>query len=117
MYHLGDVILDITKINLLNELNGKKVLILGNHDTFNAREYLKYFIDVKGVDIIDQCMLSHYPIHRDAITARKYKCNIHGHIHDAFVEYQNVKDDLYFNACVEKINYTPIHFDAIKSVI
>jgi calcineurin-like phosphoesterase family protein len=117
VYHLGDVMFDVTKINLLNELNGRKTLILGNHDTFNAKEYLRYFNDVKGVDIFDKCILSHYPIHRDAITARGYKVNIHGHIHDAFVKYQYIKDSLYFNACVEMINYTPIHFDVIKSVI
>jgi calcineurin-like phosphoesterase family protein len=115
--HLGDVTLEKQYLNYLKELNGIKTLIAGNHDTFNASVYLEYFNDIKACSIIDKHLLTHYPVHRNAITARGYNRNIHGHIHDCLVMFNDKIDLLYKNVCVEYTDYTPVSFDVIKSNI
>ena len=46
--HLGDVVINKRCLNILSLLNGKKKLIMGNHDIFKIEEYAQYFYDVKA---------------------------------------------------------------------
>ena len=39
VYHLGDVVINRRCLPTLGRLNGKKVLIRGNHDIFRLEEY------------------------------------------------------------------------------
>jgi len=48
VYILGDVAIARNSLCLLNEFNGNKVLIKGNHDTFKLKDYLPYFDDIRG---------------------------------------------------------------------
>ena len=91
-------------------LNGRKTLILGNHDSASLNTYY-----VAGFEMIskypiflkDTYILSHHPI-----PDCKYK-NIHGHIHNKPLLFSNPEN--YFNVSVENINYTPINLTEIEA--
>lgn len=61
VYVLGDVALKRTSWVFLNLLNGRKILISGNHDIYEVKEYLKYFDDVRGY-MIKENMNFHIPL-------------------------------------------------------
>lgn len=108
VYHLGDVGFKKSKLDLiLPRLNGKKCLIKGNHDNFKPNFYLKYFYDIRGCHNLDNFILTHIPVH--PYSKDRFKANLHGHIHSNVI-----KDEWYYNCCVEMNNYTPIPFDLIK---
>lgn len=112
VYHLGDVTMggDAETHDLLKRLNGKKRLILGNHDNPKmpsiANNFEKillwngFWSDGKGFTT------SHIPLYLESL--RDGKVNVHGHIHNA-----ERADPHYINVCVEHIGYTPIHMDVI----
>lgn len=108
VYHLGDVAMAKKNIAIMARLNGTKVLIRGNHDIFNVKEYIPYFKDIRGSHKIDNFIMSHIPIHKDSLTNRWCQGNIHGHMHNAVID-----DPLYLNISVERINYTPIALEEI----
>jgi len=63
VYHLGDVVINRKFLQVLDQLNGKKVLIRGNHDIFKIDDYTKYFKDVRGSHRLDKhFVLSHIHI-------------------------------------------------------
>lgn len=125
VYHLGDVAIPRRGLDILARLNGSKVLIRGNHDIFKLRDYAQYFKDVRGSHKLDQYVLTHVPIHPGAI-ARWMHGNIHGHLHNNVVTWaetvdtgissmpEDVPDPRYINVSVERINYTPIAFEALR---
>jgi calcineurin-like phosphoesterase family protein len=123
VYHLGDVVIARRYLKLvLPRLNGKKVLIKGNHDIFKMADYTPYFTDIRGSHKLDNFILSHIPIHPESL-ARWCGGNIHGHLHDNVVVVPHilneewkpyVPDPRYINVCVEHIDYTPIDFEEIK---
>lgn len=85
VYVLGDVAINKKGLPILSRLNGKLVLIGGNHDIFGAQEYLKYFEDVRSYKVVEggaagpRAILSHIPIHTGSIG--RFTVNIHGHLH------------------------------------
>lgn len=113
VYHLGDVAFHSRHLEIMAMLNGRKVLIKGNHDRLKLSQYIKYFKDIRGVHILDRIILSHIPIH--PASKARFKGNIHGHTHSNFVLDENGKrDKWYFNVSVEAIDYTPINFNVIQ---
>ena len=111
VYHLGDVgFLSWTKLaETLARLNGTKILIKGNHDHFKMSQYAQYFKDVRGSHILDKFILTHIPIHPESLS--KWVGNLHGHLHS-----NSLDDERYFNLSVEKIDYTPMDFEQIRSL-
>jgi calcineurin-like phosphoesterase family protein len=114
VWHLGDVVINR---KALKTINGRKKLIMGNHDIFRASEYLEYFEDVKSFHKLDGYTLTHIPLHPDSV-GRWAKGNIHGHLHSNNVmkidQYnQLVRDERYICVCVEQIGFKPIDFDDI----
>jgi len=112
IYHLGDVyfsgIEEVRKI--FNRLNGKKRLIVGNHDDIKqiAKENWFQKIQMWRIFAEEKLILTHVPIHPSALEFRNL-INVHGHIH------QNVSPDgPYINVSVERTNYTPIAFEELK---
>ena len=103
IYVLGDIVMNRRCLPIFDRLNGKKVLIKGNHDIFKLKDYLPYFDDIRAYKVFpkSRIILSHIPIH--PCQMERFKLNIHGHIHT-----NQLDDDQYMNICVEKINYTPI---------
>lgn len=114
VYHLGDAALGSKSLGIFRRLNGNNVLIKGNHDMYDAEEYLAYFRDIRSCHKIDDYLLSHIPIHPGSIE-RYEKGNIHGHLHDGRVLLDNGKiDRRYICASVEHSNFTPIPFEEIE---
>lgn len=109
VYNLGDVYFGKnwtggeTIIEFLNSLNGRKKLVLGNHDhgldqilhrTFDKIEAW-YKLPKMGL------LLTHMPVHECQL-GDTLKKNLHGHIHNNIIN-----DRRYKNLCVEHWNYTP----------
>ena len=119
VWHLGDVVINRKAIKTLGRLNGRKKLIMGNHDIFDAKDYLEYFDDVKAFHKLDEFALSHIPLHTDSI-GRWARGNIHGHLHSNRVQMvnqynQTVDDPRYICVCVEQTDFKPIDFEEIRS--
>ena len=109
VYVLGDIAMKKVHISTIARCNGRKVLIPGNHDIYEAKEYIKYFEDIRGVYVLParDGILSHIPLHPESIS--RFKVNIHGHVHANDYPSPN-----HFSVCVENINYTPISRDELK---
>lgn len=110
--HLGDVCFS-NKENaqaIISKLNGRKRLIMGNHDRRRSPTWWKAvgFDDVSPEPILfrGQFILSHEPIY-DYMPF----INVHGHIHGQVL---NVTQ--YVNVCVEHWDYKPINFDVIEKM-
>lgn len=98
-------------IEIGRQLNGRKTLILGNHDSASLKTYYeagfemvsKYPIFIEG-----RFLLSHEPV----IIYDETIYNIYGHMH----MHPDYKTFDRYSACisVERINYTPISLDEIK---
>jgi calcineurin-like phosphoesterase family protein len=117
VYHLGDFAFGRSYIGVAALLNGKKRLILGNHDKYPAADYLRYFENVYGMIYYDQCLLSHMPAHTHGL-GQRHMLNIHGHLHSNAVmqdKLYHIEDRNYFNVSCERIHLTPISYDAIRA--
>lgn len=120
VYHLGDVVINRKALQILHRLNGEKVLIKGNHDLFQLKEYIPFFKDIRGSHKLDNYLLTHIPVHPDSL-ARWANGNIHGHLHSGRVmkgcshnKEVFVIDPQYYCVSVEHIDYTPIAFEDLK---
>lgn len=121
VYILGDVAWNKQALVLLDSMNGKKVLIKGNHDILPLKEYVKYFKNMEGAKEYKGCILTHIPVHESQL--ERFKINIHGHLHDKCIEFPTsiighkfadyVKDTRYINVCCEQVNYTPVLLEDI----
>lgn len=112
VYHLGDVAIPRKGLKVLSRLNGRKILIKGNHDIFKLKEYAEYFDDVRGSHKLQNFVLSHIPLHPESL-AQWCVANIHGHLHYRRVMQDGEIDARYFNVSVEQINITPINFEQV----
>ena len=128
VYHLGDVVINRKSLQILDRLNGDKVLIKGNHDIFPLKDYVKYFRDIRAYHVMNGCILSHIPVHKESIA--RFGTNIHGHTHGNRVRklrgvnvktgellYSDVIDPDYFCVCVEQTDYRPISFEDVLQKI
>lgn len=113
VWHLGDFAMgskeEIT--NLVNQLNGRINLIMGNHDNHPVKWYYDCGFNKvydRPIIIDDYFILSHQP---RVVGANLYGY-IYGHIHndDIYKDYTSNS----FCACVERINYTPILLEQAK---
>jgi calcineurin-like phosphoesterase family protein len=121
VYHLGDVVINKKYLHLVSRLNGRKILIRGNHDIFKDEEYREVgFEQLHGVRVfVDKFILSHIPLHPDCVTER-FKVNVHGHLHANEVMFGYHRDQIdprYLCVSVEHTNYEPLHFDEVQARI
>ena len=116
VYFLGD--LSFKQPGIMNILNGRKIMVKGNHDTglpYKMHRYLK----VKHKDI--QFLLMHDPGEFGRIRSLEgFKgWLIHGHTHNnhpeeyPFINYDNCT----INVCVEMTGYAPVAFDTLATII
>lgn len=122
VWHLGDVIWSRRAFPFLEQLNGQKYLVLGNHDNeYPTERWLRYFTRVAAAEEFDGGVLTHIPIH--PYQQYRFKMNIHGHLHSALVEkegnfgsgFKSIPDPFYWNVSCEQVNYTPIAYEELKA--
>jgi len=91
----------------LDQLNGIKKVILGNHDEpQHVPELLKYVNSVSSMRYLKDkefgnIIFTHAPIHPCELEYR-YTINIHGHVHE-----NTLDDKRYINVSAEVIDYKP----------
>lgn len=112
-WFMGDVAVDESKLELLNELPGTKRLILGNHDIFSTQTYLKYFHSVWGTIKKYGMWLSRVPMHPDELRG---KPNVHGHCHfGPVLESPHHADSRYLNLAIDFApNNMPVTLDYLR---
>ena len=114
VYVLGDFTLsrrmDVIK-NLVNSLNGRKILIMGNHDTRKPKHYVECGFEVatrKPMMVEPGVILMHEPFIDSSFIAPNY-IYFFGHVHvnkTLMDEYPNC-----MCVSVERIDYRPINLD------
>jgi len=111
--HLGDFSFLPKKEtkDILARLNGRKVLILGNHDRGRSVNWWRevgfdqayeYPIILDGFYI-----LSHEPVY---VSENMPYVNVHGHTHNKRIDHQQI-----INVSVECTDYKPVLWDSIKT--
>ena len=103
-------------IEIGNRLNGRKRLILGNHDGASVATYREAgfeFVYNHSIVLDDFYIISHIPM--EGISVNAPFANVFAHVHDD----PTYKDYSCRSFCVsaERINYTPILFEDIKKSI
>ena len=109
LYILGDVAMNRRCLPILNRLIGKKILIRGNHDIFQLKDYIPYFKDIRAYKIMPKhgLIFSHIPIYAGALEGR-FQLNVHGHTHA-----NSIDDKRYMNICPEVVGYKVISLEEI----
>ena len=114
VFHLGDFAFEnVNRIpDFVKKLNGRKFLLLGNHDRYKKVDWIKagfervftqpFLLDGKFV-------FSHEPL----LEIPDGKVNVYGHVHGS--KYFNTIDPNRICVCVERWNCAPIEYDFIKS--
>ena len=106
---LGDVSMEVSCLELLDKVPGRKRLVLGNHDLFDTQVYLKYFEIVHGMVKKYQMWLSHAPIHPAELRG---KPNVHGHCHA-----EQINDVRYWNMAIEHLpDMKPMSLEQVRDV-
>lgn len=136
VWHLGDVVMNHNKLSLAARLNGRKKLVMGNHDTHPISEYLEIFEEVRGSKELAGMILTHIPIHPWQL--KRWGTNVHGHLHKTVVMLSVDENELLYedHGCIEthyapipepdpryicvsmeQINYTPISLEEVREKI
>ena len=113
-YILGDVTMEKkSPYDLLDQLNGRKHVVMGNHDRRqDVAALLEHVDSVAGMVQYKGLILTHCPIHPMELDCRFPK-NIHGHIHDKRVMIDaptapfEIPDDRYICVSCEQVDYVP----------
>lgn len=111
VYHLGDVYMGNKQEAdvILSRLNGKKRLMVGNHDRLEDKVLVNHFQKISLWNIFNICgikiIASHVPLRKDQMLG---DLNVHGHIH-----YRKMKEPWYKNVSVESVDYTPVHIEEL----
>ena len=115
VFHLGDFsfLNQEDTAAIVNQLNGYKILILGNHDRGRSRSWWLEagFDEVSEYPLVYQnfFILSHEPLY---MNRHMPYVNVHGHIHG-----QKFAGSSYFNVSVEHWDYTPVSFAQIRDAV
>lgn len=110
LYLMGDIVFQkAISEELLSRINGKKRLILGNHDEITPKSYYsKYFTKILAWVLFEQFdfVATHIPIH--PVCFRGMALNCHGHMHK-----ETIPDIRYMNVSAERVNYEPVHVEVV----
>lgn len=116
VYHLGDVYFGEHGQHCLEALNGRKRLILGNHDNGKDQILHRVFEKISVWRMFPEfgLLLTHVPVHETSLgenPKRPNMVNVHGHIHNKQSPSKKHK-----NVSVEMINYTPVNIEELRVV-
>lgn len=111
-YWLGDIMYDAKKDKvrkLLTHMNGRKYLIMGNHDRNHSPNWwldcgFDKVFSHPVYDAENYIMLSHEPL--EEFGNLPNIANVHGHIHIS--DYDFPIHNHCINVCVEKTDYKPV---------
>lgn len=112
MYHAHEI------AEIISSLPGNKVLITGNHDSWNLKHapLRKCFKEISTYkEIIDagrRVVLFHYPIEEWNGFYRGFY-HVHGHVHDSADGVPLSNRERRYNACVEFCDYRPLTLDEL----
>lgn len=111
VYHLGDFAMGKENVaELVQQLNGKIILIVGNHDRKGKQWFRDQgFIDAVKEVSIGKFLLTHKP-KREGLPDGVI--NIHGHMHGKTAD---LDKDIYMDYSVECTNYAPAWIKLDKS--
>lgn len=114
-YCLGDVSFKLDVFHrIMPRLNGKKRLILGNHDTFHHSEYYRHFEKIQeSWQPQRHILFTHRPVWLTEQDPGHVKINVHGHVHRMRKEIS----PCHHNISCEMTNYTPISWDELHTRI
>jgi len=118
VFVLGDFGMSDSKeetMRLCQLLNGKKILVMGNHDTQTPKWYRQCgFAEASPWPIIYDgfWILSHEPLY---INENMPYANIYGHVH-ANPTYKDFSRQS-ICVCVERTDYRPITFEEVKNKV
>ena len=124
-YIVGDITMEKSlDYYKLDQLNGRKIVVLGNHDRHQDIKQLLMYVDgVAGAVDYKGFIITHVPIHPNEV--QFYRGNIHAHIHhlnrleEAIVNDSYLDDgskpaptlNKYFNVDAHLIGYQPLSLD------
>jgi calcineurin-like phosphoesterase family protein len=117
VYVLGDLFAQVCTEeqikNILGELNGHFILIVGNHDV-ELLDVLRKYIEIIEYPIIKDnfWIMSHEPMY---VNEASPYANVFAHVHNNPM-YRNVSSRS-FCVSAERINYTPILLEDVKSAV
>lgn len=112
VFHLGDFCMNQGAVQTAKRLKGRKVLVMGNHDSFKPEKYLEAgFIKLCGALQYENLMLTHVPIHPQQLEYRFF-ANVHGHLHS-----KKLPDWRFLNVGVEHTDLRPITAEEMYSRI
>lgn len=118
VYILGDVAMNRRALDRsVPRLNGRKVLVKGNHDIDKLSYYSQYFDDIRAYVVKKGFIMSHVPIHPGSLG--RWGLNIHGHLHANAVDLMGCAkpgmcpDLRYACVSVEHTDFRPILLDTI----
>ena len=122
VFFLGDFALGTrdTVIKSGQRLNGRKVLIYGNHDKYKPQVYYDAgfeYVSRWPIVIQNKYLLSHAPFSHDG--NQDYSgplINIHGHVHDK-MEHAPTISSKYVCVCVERWDYKPVNLAVIEKML
>lgn len=110
---VGDVAFmnDAAANELLDQCNGYKILVVGNHDFDHKRlkklnfdeVHLLYTIEHPDVDLV----FTHYPIEEGLPVPY---INVHGHVHNTKYKFETLQ---HINVCCEFHDYKPVPLETI----
>lgn len=105
---IGDVTMEKANYGILSRLNGRIIVVGGNHDRPNhVRKMLEYVEDFTAMLQYKGCFLTHCPIHPSELDWR-VMYNIHGHIHEKVITNAlGEPDPRYICVSMEQIDYKP----------
>lgn len=120
IYHLGDVFFGPKEWieDNWHRLNGKKRLVVGNHDDilYIAQQRMFEKIELWRMFSEFNLLLTHVPVHNSTLYERRFKnapmlpmINVHGHIHS-----NASPAGPYVCACVEQTDYRPINIEELR---
>jgi calcineurin-like phosphoesterase family protein len=113
IYHLGDFGFgsgDELK-EIFSKLNGKKYLVMGNHDVKYGKNF---FLNLGFIKVYKKsCELGNYIFTHRPIEVDKGKINIYGHIHEKPVP-ADFDDDNHICVSLDRLEFKPVLLDMTK---
>jgi len=101
----------------LKRLNGNKILIKGNHDSYSNNKAITMGFqnvhDILNIKIDNQnIVLCHYPLYSWE-RSHHGSWHLHGHVHSNIIDFNSSR----YNVGIDVNNFKPLSFPEIKNII